>query len=845
MTSSASRRVIRLRSFLLGLIGLCVLPLAALSIWLAFDNVQQVRANQQVQANNLAHNFATSIDQYLQARIVALQFLAASPLFDDASRLSELYAVARHYRASLDTHVIVAEVGGSRRMLINTRVPFGEPLPDLPRPGGRSAAAEALATGRPAVGDLIKGPVAGEPLVAIALPVVREDRATYLLLATPEAAQFQRRIERVALPSGWILSLLDSRSEVIARLGAGPELQLDEDQGAAHFTARVELPQWTVDLHIPSSVYRAPAEAAGVKLALAILAMLTVSVAGGLLASRKITTAIAALAAPAAPGAPAPAFVEVERVRDRLTEVEAQRTRANAERLASAERFERLFLGAPEAMSISTLDTGRLLQVNEAFCRAFGLRRDEMLGRTSREIGLWTNLAARDDIVARIRRGERVQAFEGRARHVSGAEFDVVFSVDRLEFDGTDCLLMMFTDISALKKAEAMRDAAGRRLADLLDTMIEGFISLDRQWRYLAVNRKAGELLGREPARLIGRNMWTEFPEAAGQGFHRACERAMNEQVPMQVEEHYPPTEAWFENRIYPTPDGIAIFFSDVTERKRAERELEQHRLHLEQLVLTRTAELEQARDRAQSADRIKSAFLATMSHELRTPLNSIIGFTGVLQQGLAGPLTAEQRKQLGMVRASARHLLALINDVLDISKIEAGQLAVEREPFDLRASIEKAVASVRPQADAKGLALHLRIADGIGTMTGDARRVEQVLLNLLSNALKFTDRGAITVTAEPLPGPGGGDAAGRRPAVRIRVDDTGCGIRPEDMARLFRPFEQIDGGLTRQHDGTGLGLAISQRLAALMGGAIEAESRWQQGSRFALTLPLNPEEPA
>ena len=159
-----------------------------------------------------------------------------------------------------------------------------------------------------------------------------------------------------------------------------------------------------------------------------------------------------------------------------------------------------------------------------------------------------------------------------------------------------------------------------------------------------------------------------------------------------------------------------------------------------------RTAELAVAKERAESADRLKSAFLATMSHELRTPLNSIIGFTGIMLQGLAGPLNAEQTKQLGMVQSSARHLLALINDVLDISKIEAGQLEIRAEQFDLRSSLEKVAALVKPLAEKKGLALRVVLSPDVGQAVSDRLRVEQVLLNLLNNAVKFTERGEVTL---------------------------------------------------------------------------------------------------
>lgn len=278
---------------------------------------------------------------------------------------------------------------------------------------------------------------------------------------------------------------------------------------------------------------------------------------------------------------------------------------------------------------------------------------------------------------------------------------------------------------------------------------------------------------------------------------------------------------------------GIGIDVSEKTraeaERRAAEQALRELNRTLEDKVEERTQELSTALGRAEAADRLKSAFLATMSHELRTPLNSIIGFTGIVLQGLAGPLTDEQRKQLGMVQGSARHLLDLINDVLDLSKIEAGQLELRRETFDLAEVVVATTEAVRPMAQAKGLELEVRVEPGVSTVVNDRRRVRQVLLNLVNNGIKFTDHGRVSVVAEQENG-----------SVRLRVEDTGIGMKPEHLEVLFQPFRQVDTGLTRQHEGTGLGLAICRRLTTLMGGEISVRSGWREGSEFCVTLPVD-----
>jgi PAS domain S-box-containing protein len=270
------------------------------------------------------------------------------------------------------------------------------------------------------------------------------------------------------------------------------------------------------------------------------------------------------------------------------------------------------------------------------------------------------------------------------------------------------------------------------------------------------------------------------------------------------------------------------VLIRDITERKQAQEALKRAYDQLEIKVAERTAELAVAKERAEESDKLKSAFLAAMSHELRTPLNSIIGFTGIILQKLVGPLNEEQFKQLTMVQDSAHHLLSLINDVLDLSKIEAGQLAVAAEAFDLRDVIHRAVDRISPLAQQKQLPIDVQIAPVIGIITSDKRRVEQILLNLLNNAVKFTPFGRVTLCCNA-----------DTHWITIRIQDTGIGIAPEHMDKLFRAFQQIETGLSRRFEGTGLGLSICKRLVELLGGRIHANSAGiGRGTTFTFTLP-------
>jgi len=526
----------------------------------------------------------------------------------------------------------------------------------------------------------------------------------------------------------------------------------------------------------------------------------------------------------------------------------AERNRAEAALRQSETTLRSVLKAAPVGICIMK---DRVSQsANDLWYEIIGYTEAELLGQTTRRLyeseeeyqrvgrELYTDLPKRGltSVETRLRRGD-------------GAFRDVILTTAPLNpYDPSAGDVVATHDVTERKRTEAARRESERKYRELVQLANSIILRWTPDGRILFLNEFGQRFFGYTEAEICGRHViGTLVPETESSGRNlsplmdeicanpAAFEQSVNENMRRNGERVW---IAW-TNKAVPDKQGqaaeILSIGTDITARRRAEEAIREVNVSLERRVAERTAELALARDRAEGADRTKSAFLATMSHELRTPLNSIIGFTGLLLRGLAGPLNAEQTKQLRMVKDSGQHLLALINDVLDISKIEAGQIEIANAPFDLPESIQKVVQTVTPLANKKQLPLIAQIAPDVSRITSDRRRVEQILLNLLSNAIKFTEQGEVTLTAEIVPGM-------PRSALRISVADTGLGIKRENLDKLFQPFRQLDTGLTRQHEGTGLGLAICKRLVERLGGTITVESEWGKGSTFQCTLPIDPE---
>jgi PAS domain S-box-containing protein len=472
---------------------------------------------------------------------------------------------------------------------------------------------------------------------------------------------------------------------------------------------------------------------------------------------------------------------------------------------------------SPDLITLTDLATGRLTMVNETFERVFGLSSAQVVGRTALELGLYADAEDREPLISRVRQEGRVHDLPTRMLGAGRRPLELRLSAARFVMDGRDYMVVNGRDVTDTERARLEREV-------ILENASVG-IAVTRDGHFVLANPAFEQSLGWERGTLAGqpgRVVWhsdadyAELGASAGpvlsQGGLFESERRMSRR---DGSVFLARLRARAIDPRRPALGGTVWIVEDVTERREFERKLAR------------------ARDQAEAASRAKSAFLANTSHELRTPLNGMIHMAEMARS--EGLDESTRRSYLDQVAASARALAAIISDILDLSKIEAGKLHLEQLPFRLADLLQEVRDAHAAQAVARGLVLHFEQGPGIAdaVVLGDPLRVRQILNNYVSNALKFTAHGEVRVSAQHLPaGPDGN-------RIRLLVQDTGPGIAAEVQQRLFQPFTQADESTTRRYGGTGLGLSICRELATLMQGEVGVTSVPGQGSRFWADLPL------
>lgn len=481
-------------------------------------------------------------------------------------------------------------------------------------------------------------------------------------------------------------------------------------------------------------------------------------------------------------------------------------------------KYRDLLESMPDGIVLAN-STGHIVLANSQADRLFGYPAGELRGRPVEtllpERFRTGHVGHRSKYFGQPRARTMGAGLELFGLRKDGIEFPVEISLSPLETEEGTLVMSAIRDITERKKAE-------QKFRGLLESAPDAFVIVNRCGEIVLINSQAEKLFGYRREELLGKKVDVLVPSRFESNhaqyrsgfFHEPRTRAMGAGLELYGLRK-DGTEFPVEISLSPleTEEGVLVSSAirDITERKQIERTLHDKNIELERANL--------AKDR----------FLASMSHELRTPLNAIIGFTGTLLMKLPGPLSHDQEKQLRTIQASAKHLLSLINDLLDVARIESGKIELQLRPVSCQRIIQHLVETLGPLASIKGLQFVVDMPHEEIVVETDERALSQILINLINNAIKFTERGCITV--------GLSTASEGSMGTRIDVIDTGVGIKDDDRQKLFQAFTQLDSSSTRRFEGTGLGLYLSQKLATLIGGQLSFTSNFGTGSCFSLLL--------
>jgi PAS domain S-box-containing protein len=460
-----------------------------------------------------------------------------------------------------------------------------------------------------------------------------------------------------------------------------------------------------------------------------------------------------------------------------------------------------------------------IVYANPSVTKITGHANEDLVGRNPNFLrGPETDMV----LVEEIKRGVReLKPMRGELLHYrkDGTSFwDEIQTTPVVDEDGRlKRMLITLRDVSERRRLQAEIESQSRRIGVVLESTSDGVYMLDHQWRFLYFNSRAltvfsytSRVTHNDAAReLIGKSIWQAWPSLFGTGVWENYHRAVAERTAQHFDFFFEASQQWFAISAYPTAEGLSVFFRDVTEERAQE------------------ARLVEAMRQAEAANRAKSEFLAVMSHELRTPLNAVIGFSEMLTAGLGGPLTDRQKEYIGHITTSGRHLVKLVSDILDVSRLEIDKLKLDEETVDLNGVLQESLRLANSR-DVE-IITSLVVEPHLPMVWGDAGRLKQVFVNLLTNAQKFT------------PAPGRIDVDARRnenEGITITVKDTGIGMSQADAVRVLQPFQQAEGAYARKYGGAGLGLTIVNHLVKLHDGVLTIDSAPSQGTIVTVILP-------
>ncbi len=521
--------------------------------------------------------------------------------------------------------------------------------------------------------------------------------------------------------------------------------------------------------------------------------------------------------------------VQVDGVADSINTLSKNKSRAVVDMDSELQRQERFrILNEMTDSPIVVLDENLLVcEANISAEKLFGVDAGKLLNNNLAQYfsGDVHHLQALRDI-----KNSGATFFEATVQKNGGETLFIDVHANLIMPDGVPMIKVFLRDVTERKMAVVALQKSNQRVIHLLESTNDAYLALDENYVITYCNRQAEQLFQVLRRDVLGQVLWDELP-AFSTVFYEPFQLAVDKGSSAAFEVHYSPLNVWVETQVYPHPDGLSIFFRDITEKKAAEAELHAHRHHLEELVRVRTVDLQIMREQAEQANRAKSTFLANMSHELRTPLNAIIGYSELLRDDAKVLGAGELAVDLNKIYLSGHHLLRLINNVLDLSKIEAGKMEMKLESFNVALLVGDVSSTVGMLMKKNNNTLRVNCEDDLGEMVADSVWVRQLILNLLSNAAKFTHNGDIELNVRRT-------NASDEAALFFSVSDSGVGMNETQASVLFQAFQQVHNNTLVENEGTGLGLTISRTLCRAMGGDIDVKSEEGKGSTFVISLP-------
>jgi PAS domain S-box-containing protein len=583
---------------------------------------------------------------------------------------------------------------------------------------------------------------------------------------------------------------------------------------------------------------------------------------------------------------------EIGKLSNAINEMSAKLDKSIGELEESEERYERLIEFAE--VGIIAAENNKIIQVNRKAVEIYGYEKEELLGQPPDILSTKEYHKNHQKILDEFKQSGTVKqtVFEEEGKRKDGSSFpiEISYSLARETEEGTYNVIAIMRDITERKKAEKEIKEARDFMENVISNSVDGIMIVDPQGTITKVNEALKQMLGFTEEELIGKHT-SELPSKEPEDI-----QISSEMIAQLFEKGYIETAeaVWVKNdgSKFPIEVNMVLLkdemgtviggvssIRDITERKNNQEILKKANEELEDRVQERTVELQEsnqqlqweikerkeieqqlvtAKETAESANKAKSDFLANMSHELRTPLNHIIGFTELVLDKNFGDLNDTQSEYLGDVLQSSQHLLSLINDILDLSKVEAGKQELEPTNLDLKELLERSLIMFKEKTLKHGLQLSLDVDHVPDTITADERKLKQVVYNLVANAVKFTpEGGSVTLSACHISSANGHwkksdgtlfhvpvvdddqSSINQKECVAISVKDTGIGIEQEDLKRIFNPFEQVDTSSSRKYQGTGLGLSLCRKLVKLHGGILWAESEGEgKGTTLNFIIP-------